>query len=162
MHDNILIIITAPFWFVGCSVDTIPTELERLLKLSCYRYCPWCEQVLKHWYIHTIICCNTCSDGVCILGTLHLHVCSFLDLETPGESLLGFPERLQHEGLLVVTDNPTALRLPFMVQSSSANHITEHISTGVLLFQAVPVSQENSSVSLTCWTNNKSTVEETN
>ncbi len=107
-------------------------------------------------------CCNTCSDCVCILGTLRLHVCSFLDLETPGESLLGLPERLQHKGLLVVTDNPTALCLPFMVQSSSANHITEHIRTGVLLFQAVPVRQENSSVDLPCWTNNESTMEETN
>lgn len=86
--------------------------------------------------------CRTCCDRVSVLQTLLFDAHPQLDFETSGEALLGFPQRLQHQGLLVVSHHPKTLPLPLVVSVHLADNIAEHVIVGVLFFQAVPEGEK--------------------
>lgn len=80
---------------------------------------------------------STSSNGVLVSGRPLLHPASSLDLKTPGQAFPGFPQRLQEEGLLVVSHNPKSFRAPLPIYGG-ANGVAEDVGLRLLLGQAIP------------------------
>lgn len=84
---------------------------------------------------------STGSNGVFVSRYLLLHRAPLLDLEPSCQALSGFPQRLQEQGLLIVTDNSEPLRPPLML-TDGADGVTENIGLCFLLAQGVPEYSE--------------------
>lgn len=90
--------------------------------------------------LHTV---PTGRDGVSLLGRPLLDQAPPLDLEPPGQTFSGFPQRLQQQRLLVVAHHAVALGFP-LVAAGGADGVAQDEGLGLLLPQAIPAASERS------------------